>query len=130
MPSTPRPLSDSGAPNGAVASAAGKPQAVLIAHGTGPKYPFQVLDAVTRGLSNSFRRAGYAVTVTHELGDRGATFDHRIALVATPDAADPSGAKNILKNVSRETRTLHLYELYWSPLTDRRASVTQILTWI
>jgi hypothetical protein len=88
-------------------------RALVVIHGIGQQQPFEPLDSFTNGLRTVLHRrrpsdpaADAAVHVT--LGRDGA-FDHAMRI----PGAD-----------------LDIYEVYWAPLTQRKATVGEILRWL
>lgn len=92
-------------------------QAIMVAHGIGQQHPFQVLDSFAQNLRNSLVKQGYEVTVVHLLRGREETFDHCIRVAATHQRR-------------HEVRFLDIYEYYWAPLTQGKASLTDTLRWV
>lgn len=95
-------------------------QAILVIHGIGQQQPFQPLDNFVNGLRNTIKHDHrYAVvTTTHLMHGRDEVFDHGVRIEAT----DPGGKLLNLR--------LDVYEFYWAPLTQEKASFFQIVRWL
>ena len=92
-------------------------QAILVIHGIGQQQPFQPLDHFGNGLRAALRREYKTVTMRHRPSSREESFDHCMRI----EASGPDGVPSI---------RLDLYELYWAPLTQGKASFTQIIRWL
>jgi len=93
-------------------------QAVLVIHGIGQQQPFQPLDSFVNGLRATLRNAGKGVTTTHLLFGREEVFDHCVRI----EASDESGGSPSVR--------LDVYEFYWAPLSQGKASFAQIVRWL
>jgi hypothetical protein len=93
-------------------------QAVLVIHGIGQQQPFQPLDSFVNGLRATLRNAGQGVATTHLLFGREEVFDHCVRI----EASDESGGLPSVR--------LDVYEFYWAPLTQGKASFAQIVRWL
>ncbi len=88
-------------------------QALVVIHGIGQQQPFEPLDSFVNGLRRTLhrrRRRDPAVDrVVHITLGREGTFDHAVRV---------------------EGAALDIYEIYWAPLTQRKASFFEILRWL
>ncbi len=107
------------------APAPSRRQAILVAHGIGQQYPFQVLDSFSQGLQNSLAAEGYALDVYHRTLTPGQPFDHSIRIEATlpqQDSNAPSSRPAAL--------TIEVYEYWWASLTAGKASFLDVVRWL
>lgn len=100
----------------------GERTAILVIHGMGQQQPFQPLDLFVRGLREGLNQAvkkdGKSVETTHFKPGREEVFDHFMRLEVKDQA-----------KIADRRRTLDVYELYWAPMTQGRATFAQILSW-
>lgn len=92
--------------------------AVLVIHGIGQQRPFQPLDSFVNGLRATLEHDDFSVETTHLMFGRNEVFDHCIRIEATPP-----------KTLSPTVR-LDVYEFYWAPLTQGKATFAQIARWL
>ena len=92
--------------------------AVLVIHGIGQQQPFQPLDSFVNGLRTTLERDGLTIHTTHLMFGRDEVFDHRIRIEATPPGT------------ASPTVRLDVYEFYWAPLTQGKATFAQIIRWL
>lgn len=81
-------------------------KAILVAHGIGQQRPFQVLDNFTHGLQKLCPNA----KIAHAISGDG-VFDHFIRFTS-------------------ERLTIDIYELYWAPLTQGKATFASTASWL
>lgn len=93
-------------------------QAILVIHGIGQQPPFQPLDSFVNGLRATLQRASKNVTTTHLMFGRAEVFDHSVRIEAAESGGGPP------------TVRLDVYEFYWAPLTQRKASFAEIVRWL
>jgi hypothetical protein len=89
------------------AGSEGKPRAIFVIHGMGQQLPFETLDAVASRL--------YAQDVRVH-GPSGAWEPQ--AGTANIDGQAVRRVEMTLRDENKTRRTVHLYEAYWSPLTE------------
>jgi hypothetical protein len=84
----------------------------------GQQQPFQPLDSFVRGLRDALMQEGKNVEMTHVKHGREEVFDHciNLKLIDSGKSADA-------------IRSLDVYEFYWAPMTQGRATFAQILSW-
>lgn len=93
-------------------------RAILVIHGVGQQLPFQPIDSFANGLRATLQRDGKKVSLTHFMRRRDEGFDHSVRVEAV-DA----------ETKERRAR-LDIHEFYWAPLTQGKASFTQMLRWL
>jgi hypothetical protein len=93
-------------------------QAILVIHGIGLQQPFQPLDSFVNGLRARLQRDGKSVTTTHLLSGREEAFDNSIRFEVSESRG---GTPNF---------RLDVYEFYWAPLAQGRASFAQVVRWL
>lgn len=93
-------------------------RAILVIHGVGQQLPFQPIDSFANGLRATLQREGKKITLTHVMRRRDEGFDHSVRVEAV-DA----------ETKERRAR-LDIHEFYWAPLTQGKASFTQVLRWL
>jgi len=103
----------------ASAAAAAWRHAVLVIHGIGQQQPFQPLDSFVRGLRDTLRADSREVKTTHRLLGRDEALDHGVRV---EEVRKPDGAAAPL--------SLDVFEFYWAPLTQRKASFTEVVRWL
>ncbi len=92
----------------------GKPiQAALVVHGIGQQRPFEVLDSFARGLIQVLDEINDAdpTGITHVKSTTNQEFDHFIRLQTSKFSVD-------------------VYEYYWAPMTQGKASFGAVLGWL
>jgi len=84
-----------------------------VAHGIGQQRPFEVLDSFAQGLVRSLDRIhkDSPTTITHFKLPQGEQFDHCIRLRSPGMVLD-------------------VFEYYWAPLTEGKASFAQVIGWL
>ena len=92
--------------------------AILVIHGMGQQQPFQPLDSFVRGLRNTLTDRGNDVELVHFMHGRNAVFDHFVRI----QVQNPTTGAAVVQ-------ALDVYEFYWSPLTQGRATFGQVLRW-
>src|SRR3989304_9446631 len=92
--------------------------AILVIHGMGQQQPFQPLDSFVRGLRNTLTDRGNDVELVHFMHGRTAVFDHFVRI----QVQNPTTGASFVQ-------ALDVYEFYWSPLTQGRATFGQVLRW-
>lgn len=93
-------------------------KAVLVIHGIGQQQPFQPLDSFVNGLRATLKQDGKNVLITHFMRGREDLFDQYIRV----EASDLHSKQPSVR--------LDIYEFYWAPLTQGKASFAQIVRWL
>jgi len=93
-------------------------KAILVIHGIGQQQPFQPLDSFVNGIAGTLRKAGNVISLTHVMHGRDEVFDHSFRV----EAAEPGAAQPNVR--------LDVYEFYWAPYTQGRASFSEIAQWL
>lgn len=93
-------------------------QAILVIHGIGQQRPFQALDSFVNGLRAALRGSGKAVNTTHLMLGRDEVFDHCVRIEETNGTGGSPRPR------------LDIYEFYWAPLTQGKASFAQVARWL
>src|SRR5262252_2031301 len=91
-------------------------QAILVAHGIGQQYPFQVLDSVSQGLRATLEGQGYSVSLAHLALGVGKPFDHAVRIEAT--AREGAGL------------SIDVHEYWWASHTAGKASFLDVVRWL
>ncbi|MFD3003182.1 hypothetical protein ACFS7Z_22660 [Pontibacter toksunensis] len=97
-----------------------KPTAILIVHGVGHQNPLETLDVFSRGLLETFGKAGYNLRAEHHLAKKLASdsqvpwFDNFLRL------EDVNGGK----------APLDIYEYYWANQTEDQATLRDTNKWL
>jgi hypothetical protein len=92
---------------------------VIVFHGMGQQVPFETIDAVARVLRNSApaEACATAPAVTVEQVDLG---------VGRPVPR----AEVMLQGDAQERRAVHVYEVYWAPLTEGKVGLRAVLAFL
>jgi hypothetical protein len=88
-------------------------KAIVVAHGIGQQRPFQVLDSFAHGLARTLDDTNKTkpTKITHVKLPEGQQFDHCIRLHSANFSLD-------------------IYEYYWAPMTEGKASFSGVMGWL
>ena len=92
--------------------------AILVIHGIGQQQPFQPLNCFVNGLTAVFQEAGKQVDTAHVMFTRDDVLNHCVS-IGIRDSSNGSS-----------TARLDVYEFYWAPLTQGKASFLTVVRWL
>jgi hypothetical protein len=92
--------------------------ALLVIHGIGEQNPYETLDQAARGFARHFRDRRHEPTLRPER----VRHDEWTEVAVHLDFADPASARDLTR--------LSLFEFYWAPFTEGKATWRGVLGWL